>query len=547
MEIKKLCKDDRINKALSFFQQSAEGTEFIITADDGVSEGYTLDIFENKITIHGESVQGAFYGIQTLKQIFENASVPCLHIKDKPDMSHRGFYHDVTRGKVPTVKRLKKLIDTLAYYKMNSLQLYVEHTFPFKEFGDDIKKFGYLTADEIKELDDYCYENFIEFIPSIATFGHLYELLQKEEYAQLRTIENYKDERVFWIERMQHHTIDPVNPKSFEIVKSLIDQYIPLFRTDRFNICCDETFDLQEGKYKDSDIGKLYIDFVKKIVDYLKSKGKIVMMWGDIVLEHPETITSLPTDTEFLNWHYTPEPDEETFAVFERLGCKQIVCPGTGSWFRLVECIDSSSKNICKMLDLGYKHGAFGILNTNWGDYGNPCSIEMTMHGLILGAAKSWNKITEVNEEFIESINSLEYKNENAVKYLSLLDEASEKISWRELVWCYSNLIFNSNFEAVCPDKEAIKSAVLTCTTVIDSLKSQTWEKEEYRSELLVCAEGIIVMAELFAKLLGYDIKRVSVTSQWLSNYRKLWLEANKESELGEIEKMFNFLEQLNV
>ena len=55
--------------------------------------------------------------------------VPCLHIKDKPDFKYRGFYQDVTRGKIPTVDTIKKLIDTMAYYKLNSLQLYVEHVF----------------------------------------------------------------------------------------------------------------------------------------------------------------------------------------------------------------------------------------------------------------------------------------------------------------------------------------------------------------------------------------------------------------------------------
>ena len=107
-----------------------------------VGEGYTLTISPDEIKIEGKGVAGAFYGIQTLKQIFEETSVPCLEIEDEPDRIHRGFYHDITRGKVPTVETLKSLIDEMAYYKMNELQLYIEHTFPFKEFGDDVEKFG---------------------------------------------------------------------------------------------------------------------------------------------------------------------------------------------------------------------------------------------------------------------------------------------------------------------------------------------------------------------------------------------------------------------
>ena len=179
---------------------------------------------------------------------------------------------------MPKVATLKGLSDKMAYYKMSELQLYIGHTFPYKAFGDGVEKVGYLTPEEIKEVDDYCYDNFIEHVPSIATFGHLFELLSKDEYRHLQAVANYEADRVFWMERMAHHTIDPKNPESIEIIKSLIDQILPLFRSDRFNICGDESFDLKEGKYKGEDTGKLYVDFVKKIIDHLKSKGKQFMM-----------------------------------------------------------------------------------------------------------------------------------------------------------------------------------------------------------------------------------------------------------------------------
>jgi N-acetyl-beta-hexosaminidase len=67
------------------------------------------------------------------------------------------------------VATLKSLIDQMAYYKLNSLQLYVEHTFEFEEYKDLNEKLGYLSKEEIKEIDAYCEENFIEFIPSLST------------------------------------------------------------------------------------------------------------------------------------------------------------------------------------------------------------------------------------------------------------------------------------------------------------------------------------------------------------------------------------------
>ena len=262
------CSDPRIAKALQKLPCNETGIPLEISVLSGNREGYTLEITEHQITILGESAAGAFYGIQTLRQLLEQEKIPCLTITDFPGFEYRGFYHDVTRGKIPTLKTLKQLIDDMAYFKMNSLQLYIEHTFPFKEFGDYVEKNGYLTPEEIMELDDYCYENFIEFIPSIATFGHLYELLEMDKYRDLQELENFTEDQLYWFHRMGHHTIDPTNPRSIEIITSMIDQFLPLFRTNKFNICCDETFDLKKGKHKGQDTGKLYIDFVKKITGH---------------------------------------------------------------------------------------------------------------------------------------------------------------------------------------------------------------------------------------------------------------------------------------
>ncbi len=544
-KIKNLCSDVRIERATKCLEKSDEGVLLALKCGAGDSEAYTLDAGEDGITIFGEGVRGLFYGIQTLKQLLENGDVPYLHIEDKPDMEYRGFYHDITRGRVPTVASMKQLIDDMAYYKMNSLQLYVEHTFPFKELGDSVEKFGYLTADEIKELDDYCYDNFIEFIPSIATFGHLYELLQREEYKELQCISDYKDKHHFWIERMGHHTIDPLNDSSIEIIKSLIDQYAPLFRTDKFNICCDETFDLKRGKYNALDTGALYVEFVKKIIAHLKSKGKKVMMWGDIVLQHPEVIKEIPEDTVMLNWCYGENPPEKSFETFKNSGFCQIVCPGTWTWYSFVERIDLASKNICRMLDYGYKYGAAGMLNTNWGDYGHPCSIELSVHGFVLGAAKSWNKLTEKNGEFDCAIGFLQYKNADAERYVSTLDAVCNSIKYRDFVRCYSNIVCGGGIAIEYPTLAAINEAVSACKAIINELGAKKWEREAYRREILICAEAIIVMAELLAKLSGYSITRCSDTGEWLEKYRESWLLRNKESELCEIEKMFITLENV--
>ena len=538
------CKDSRIQTALQKLPCCEGGVPLEITDRDGDSEGYTLKIDTDKVSITGDSPAGVFYGIQTLRQLLNNDEIPCLTIKDFPGFVYRGVYHDVTRGKIPTVDTLKKLIDQLAYYKVNSLQLYVEHTFPFQEFGEYAEKNGYLTPEELMELDEYCFENFIEFIPSIATFGHLYELLQQKQYRKFQELENYEEDQLYWHQRMQHHTIDPVNEGSIEIIKSMLDQYMPLFRTDKFNICCDETFDLKNGKHKNQDTGRLYVDFVKKIIAHLESKEKKVMMWADILLQYPETIQELPKNLEFLNWNYDADPKEDAFRRFGELKCTQIVCPGTGSWSRLVEGIDAASRNILTLCEYGYQYKAKGVLNTNWGDFGNPCCLELSMHGLVLGAAKAWNRETDKNLYFDESIGHLLYKNGQALSHVTVLDEIQSKLDWNSLAYCYSNCIYEKKFDVRYPEAADIRQAQSLCQSILDDLENQKWDLDEYRKEIMIAAEGLMVMAELFAKHAGYQIESYVNLETWLEKFSEKWLEKNKPGELYRIQHMFHVLDK---
>lgn len=375
-------KDSRISGAVSRLYEdfAAENKAGKLTVEhgDGQSEEYSLVIEKNGIKITAGSAAGAFYGIQTLKQLLiQGSELPCLEIHDCPRLSYRGFYHDVTRGRIPKLETLKKLADELALYKINSLQLYVEHSFDFKEYKEINAGQEPLTPDEITELDRYCRERFIDLVPSLSCFGHLYALLQSDKYKHLCELEDYIPQQHLWAERMAHHTIDVSNPESLELIKSLIDQYLPLFSSKYFNICCDETFDLGKGRNKGGDEGKLYTGFVSKLIEHVESKGKTVMLWGDIVLKHAELLPEISEKAVLLNWDYRKNPPLGQIKCFERAGRRQIVCPGIGGWSRLSECVTVSESNIRKMAVFAVLCGADGLLNTNWGDYGHLCDPQM--------------------------------------------------------------------------------------------------------------------------------------------------------------------------
>lgn len=540
--------DSRLIAVIDMLPVDPKGTPLELIVDEGHGEAYELTIEERKICIHANGQAGAFYAVQTLRQIFEECNVPCLYVKDWPDFPYRGFYQDVTRGKIASVETIKQLIDRMAYYKLNSLQLYVEHVFEFEETKGLWDKTGYLTKAELQEIGTYCHDNFIEFIPSLATFGHMHDILEQEQYRYLRVNQDDLIPANLWQARMNHHTINPFFPESIELVKSLIDQYAPCFESDKFNICCDETFDLKRFENEGHDVGAVYLDFVNKIIAHIQKLGKKTMMWGDILLEHPTAISELPDDILLLNWDYYSDKVkmEDKISKLAESGKKQIVCPGTTTWNRFCEHVDVEEFNITQMTELGHRYGAIGVLNTNWGDWANICSLDLGMYGMVFGAEKSWSVNTTLDDHFYAAVNALLYKNNEGYTWLKRISRFNCRSTWvdfAENYYKHQSGLFN---ELKFHTEDEIKDIQNEYLAIAEALTCTSWGVDEYRQELLLSAEAVCVMAELNGILAGYRISRVTNTENWLERYRIKWLEKNKESELQKIEHAFRYFESVS-
>ena len=518
-------------------------TKVIVNIGNENTDGYKI-LFGDSITVEADGVKGAFYAIQTLRQIAKNGYYDVKEINDSPDFEVRGFYYDITRGRIPTLESLKKLVDNLAYYKINMLQLYVEHVFPFKEYDGIYQRTGYMTPEETRELDEYCKENFVELVPSLSCFGHLYELLQTERYKHLCELPNHEPNTIFWQQRMAHHTIDPSNPESFEIIKSLIDQYVPLFTSDKFNICCDETFDLGKGRNVGKDVGQLYVGFVKKVLDYVRSKGKKPMMWGDIINDHSELIDELG-DTVFLSWGYSANVTPDTINKLSEAGKVQYVCPGCNNWTSLIEMAHVSIPNIYKMTKYGYEVGAKGVLNTCWGDYGHISPIQACMFSIVYGAARAWNAQCEY-EGYDEAMDLLYYGYNGGSRILKALAKAYRSCYWYELVCDYSNRLFNAEIMRAwnIAKAEELNDAFAEVEDIIVELMASSWEHDEIRRVLLCVAKGTECMiAMLMSKQTGEKMGMSDLdVDEWLGEFSKMYLNESKKGELEEFVKVMHEL-----
>lgn len=526
---------------------------YIEVSQDLSEEEYTIVIEENVICIVGGDYAGVLYGIQTLRQMIDNygAVLPEVIIKDYPDMKHRGFYHDVTRGRIPTLDSLKALADKLSFYKINQLQLYVEHSFLFRDFSEVWRDDTPLTPEEIMELDVYCKKLNIDLVPSIASFGHLYKVLSTKTYAHLCELPNSSEAPFAFFDRQHHHTLDVSNPESMKLVIRMLEEYMPLFSSKYFNLCGDETFDLGKGRSKAlaDQVGErqIYIDFVHKICEYLIEKGKTPMFWGDVISAFPSAIKELPEETICLNWGYEPNQEDTNAKRLKEAGAKQILCPGVIGWNQLVNASADAYENIKRMCTYAYQYDAIGVLNTDWGDYGHVNHPEFSMVGMIYGAAFSWNKVIPGFESINEDISWIEYRDQTR-KFVSIVEQLSKqtKFPWFHIVGYKErkeDKIGDYGSEKLIEDMneydilEANKKLTQLIAQLYGILSCMDSTKRPLVKAYVIAAEGISLWNEISLAIKDRDTNSdLAVRLEyWYHNYKELWRESSKESELYRI------------
>jgi len=370
-------------------------------------QGYEILINSGSIRITGSNEAGVFYGVCTFIQLLTQsvphpiAQLPCLHILDYPDFSARGVMLDISRDKVPTLDTVCELVDRLASWKINQLQLYTEHTFAYRNHPEPWAKASPFTGEDILILDAFCRERYVELVPNQNSFGHMHRWLMYPKYRSLAECPNGYN--FPWGNHSNDpFTLCPSDPGSLQLIREMYDELLPHFFSRLFNVGCDETWDLGQGRSQSEckirGTGRVYLDFLLKIYNEVRARGRRMQFWGDIILQHPELVAELPEDVIALEWGYEAnQPFDEHCAKYAAAGMDFYVCPGTSSWNSIAGRTDNALANLISAAESGVKHGAIGYLNTDWGDSGHWQPLPVSYLGFAAGAAYSWS--IEANRE----------------------------------------------------------------------------------------------------------------------------------------------------
>ncbi|MCO5273914.1 MAG: family 20 glycosylhydrolase [Flavobacteriales bacterium] len=289
---------DEILHSVRFQRDTAQG-----------EEGYAITVEKDKVTIDAATRQGALNATQTLRQLAAKDSTgtwywPMVHIQDAPAFAWRGTMLDVCRH-FYSVDFLKRYLDVLASLKLN---IFHWHLTDDQSWRVEVKKYprltsvgawrteadgsrygGFYTQDQIKEVVAYAAARGITVVPEIEFPGHCSAAIAA--YPWLGCRQDTIPVPITWGVFNDVYCVG--RDSTWTFFRDVLDELVPLFPAPWFHIGGDEVPkvrwqacpDCQARMRKEDlkDEHALQAWTVKRLQDYLATKGKRLIGWDEVL------------------------------------------------------------------------------------------------------------------------------------------------------------------------------------------------------------------------------------------------------------------------
>ena len=294
---------------------------------DAGAESYRLTVAEDRAVITASTGAGLFYGVQTLRQLLPPAVfsattvdgqkwiVPSVTIEDAPRFAWRGIMLDTCRHFLPK-EAVKKFIDTIAMQKMNHLHLHltddqgwrieikkypkltevgawrketvVGHPLKGPEKYDGKRHGGFYTQDDLRELVAYAADRHITILPEIEMPGHAQAAIAA--YPELGNVKEPLEVFTTW---GVNKNIFNAEESTILFLQDVLAEVVEIFPSTYIHIGGDEAVKDQwkaseavQKRMKElgiDDEDKMQAYFIARMNDFLKSKGRKLIGWDEIL------------------------------------------------------------------------------------------------------------------------------------------------------------------------------------------------------------------------------------------------------------------------
>jgi len=516
-------------------------------------EEFIISILKSEVLIRSSSVSGALYGFYTLYQLALQDELQEMIIQDSPDLEVRGVMIDISRNKIPSMDQLMILISELSLMKINHLELYVEgFSFLVKALPEG-ESLTPLTAEEFTFLQEYAKKLSIDLVPNMNGLGHMSDWLTLEKYRHLAEKE---DGFMAWGHHFKASTLFPLNPDSLKLVETMYEELLVCSKSKFFNMNLDEPFELGQGKSKEecekTSKVEVYLNYVSKLSDFVKSHQLTPLMWGDVVIHHPEAYSLLPKDVILCDWGYDYDyPFERHAKELSEHGVKFLLSPGTSSWNSFASRNKDMLATTLGANQAAKKYQGLGVMTTDWGDFGHLQYHPFSYRGYLYHAGCSWGEEPTQNE-LNEWLDVFILKQKGLSSILHQLSTYSEL----ENQYVYNSTLVFQTMMFTDPDlrtpialrsdflKQSILSRPMTDKAMDDILKLILNQKELLKSYDSLEADEINNCISMMALSINFQKKIIhglplssddsNLAQKIIQTHQILWLKRNRSGGMNQ-------------
>ncbi len=382
---------ERIKRALDFEVDAS--ADFVVTVEPSDTTSVNVD---------GKSAVIRY----AKKHLFFRELGVMLEHMDDGEYSHTEDDHfeevslmvDSSRGAVPTVDGISRLLDYLAAMGYSMAMLYTEDTIEL----EGRPYFGYMrgryTPDELRAIDDYAFDYGIEIIPCIECYGHMEKYLIWGEAWQIKDTERILLAR---------------EDATFEFLDKLIGHVSSCLRSNRIHIGMDEAWKMGRGRFLDKhgyvpqfQIFTEYMERLSTIIDKYHLKP---MMWSDMYFftcseKHdyrdestvipPEIAAKIPENMELVYWHYGEKPYSDDYMIKKHMALNRrtIYCGGLWSWCGHFPEHNYAMETQKFALNACRENGVRAAMTSVWSNDNAECDLYANLFGLSFFAEMCYDK-----------------------------------------------------------------------------------------------------------------------------------------------------------
>jgi hypothetical protein len=367
-------------------------------------EGCYVVVTPEGAQVLGADEAGCFYGAMTLGHMARSngrgAILAACSIEDWPAFPNRIVQYDIARGQSVNVQYVKRMIRTMARFKMNGLLFYMEDDFKFHKYPF-LGRPGTFTHKKARALTEFARPYHIQLIPQFESLGHASSVL---EHTELKNLREAGGSRVFCTSE----------PATWEFLDNVFSELVDAFPTTDFIHVGGDEFEsgfAQCGRCKarvaEVGLGGLYAEHMNRLNELVKKRGKTMMFWPSHAGPTPElsfmTIKyhdKLQKDSIPTEWIYHGPDSYPEIEVYQKLGFKDVYCsPSVWSPGAIYPDNKTIFRGIRGFFMAGEDRHSGGALCTTW-EFIRGVLVENSWYGLIFAAECSWSPASTSMGEF---------------------------------------------------------------------------------------------------------------------------------------------------